>query len=111
MLLALDRATSEKMFRLGESVPRPLWQLLELSGDGIVWLAIAISTLLIPGTSIERKTYIANFLLGLLLDLAETGLLKGFVRRDRPVYNAIAKDMRVVVNVDNYSFPSGHSSR
>ena len=110
-LLALDRTASETLFRLGKSVPRPLWQLIEISGDGIFWLVITFAALSIPGVSLEKKTYIANFLLGLLLDLAETGLLKGIVRRNRPECNLLAKDMRVVVNVDHYSFPSGHSSR
>lgn len=37
-------------------------------------------------------------------------MLKGTVRRARPVYN-LRSDFSVVVAVDHFSFPSGHSSR
>lgn len=52
-----------------------------------------------------------NLMFGLLLDLCEVGILKALVRRPRPVHNTVANDMHVVVAVDAYSFPSGHSSR
>jgi membrane-associated phospholipid phosphatase len=35
-------------------------------------------------------------------------MMKGIIRRSRPSYN---KGMHLVVSVDHYSFPSGHSSR
>ncbi|CAL5228821.1 g12022 [Coccomyxa viridis] len=55
-------------------------------------------------------TLAANLLLGLLIDLAYVGLLKGAIRRPRPVYNN-ASDFLLVVKVDQYSFPSGHAAR
>ena len=52
----------------------------------------------------------ANLALGLVLDIALVGAIKGMARRARPVYNH-AGDFVVVVAVDQYSFPSGHASR
>lgn len=40
----------------------------------------------------------------------QVGLLKASARRSRPVYNQ-QSDFTVVVAVDHFSFPSGHSSR
>lgn len=40
----------------------------------------------------------------------QVGLFKASVRRSRPVYNQ-QSDFTVVVAVDHFSFPSGHSSR
>jgi len=110
-LTALDVRLSNALFRAGTSVPRWVWKLFEYSGDGIVWLAVTIAAALSPLSSPAARCLWVNFLLGLLLDLIEVGLLKGLVRRSRPSYNALAKDMVVVVAVDHFSFPSGHSSR
>lgn len=110
-IAALDNRVSTALFHTGTGVPRPLWKCLEYTGDGIVWLAITVMALLTPLTPPAHRTLWANFFLGLLLDLVEVGLLKGLIRRSRPSYNALAKDMVVVVAVDHYSFPSGHSSR
>lgn len=75
-----------------------------------MWLALTLSALALPATPPPARVLWANFLLGLLLDLALVGALKGAVRRSRPVYNR-REDFTVVVAVDRFSFPSGHSSR
>lgn len=109
-LAALDRRWSNGLFRAGGSVPRLVWKLFELSGDGLVWLALALGYALAPATPPALRTCWANFLVAWAVDLALVGLLKGAVRRSRPVYN-LRSDFTVVVAVDHFSFPSGHSSR
>ncbi len=174
-LLAIDGRWSNALFRAGGGVPRPVWKLFELTGDGLVWLALALGCALAPAAPPPLRAAWANFLaawvsrawplcmpgvqagagpgccslrllsrraqfsrlqmlacsaqacralpqtLGVLLqrtcpsflqavDLALVGLLKGTVRRARPVYN-LRSDFAVVVAVDHFSFPSGHSSR
>ena len=107
----LDVRTSKSLFKAGAVVPRAVYKLLEYSGDGILWLVLAAAALASPLSPACRRALWINFLIGLLVDLAEVGLLKVTVRRCRPAYNALAKDMFVVVPVDHFSFPSGHSSR
>ena len=81
--------------------------LLEVSGHGVPWIAASILGILIfAGT---QQQFACNILLALLLDLAVVGSMKVVFRRSRPSYNE--KDMFATVSVDNYSFPSGHSTR
>ncbi|KAH7447974.1 hypothetical protein KP509_01G130200 [Ceratopteris richardii] len=54
------------------------------------------------------QVFVKSLLIGLLFDLILLGGLKSIFRRPRPVYN---KGMFLVLSVDHYSFPSGHSSR
>lgn len=110
LLQALDARLSNRLYRAGASVPRPVWKALEWGGDGFVWLFIALAILLAPGATLQQRTVWANFLAAWLVDLLLVGAIKGTVRRSRPVYNQ-TKDFLVVVAVDHYSFPSGHSSR
>ena len=49
-----------------------------------------------------------TLLAAMLLDLATVAAIKALVRRPRPPYNL--PDM-LVISVDRYSFPSGHTSR
>ena len=45
----------------------------------------------------------------LILDLIVVGIVKGIVRRRRPAHNRM--DMFATISVDNFSFPSGHTTR
>ncbi len=128
-LSVLDERASLLLFKLGERLPRGAWKVLEYSGDGILWLTFTISLIVIGCSSMFHRRELdsrdstrsslaqdsllmgVNLLLGLLLDLAEVGLLKVLFRRPRPRHNSIAKDMNIIVSADAYSFPSGHSSR
>ncbi|XP_031557140.1 phospholipid phosphatase 6-like [Actinia tenebrosa] len=86
---------------------RPVLIALEISGHGVPWI---IATLLaIYFFRNEKQQFALNFLLALLLDLVIVGLTKVIFQRQRPVYNE--KDMFATVSVDNFSFPSGHSTR
>ncbi|KAL4419816.1 hypothetical protein ABPG75_006914 [Micractinium tetrahymenae] len=109
-LSAIDTRWSNALFRAGRGVPRPVWKLFELTGDGLVWLALALGCALAPATPPALRAAWANFLAAWAADLVLVGLLKGTVRRARPVYN-LRSDFSVVVAVDHFSFPSGHSSR
>lgn len=106
-----DRRLSEILFRAGARVPRPFWKLLELTGDGVLWLTLCAAALASPWLSTSQCYLWVNFFIGLIIDLVEVGMLKATVARERPSYNRIANDMNVIVAVDHYSFPSGHSSR
>ncbi|PSC70048.1 choline-phosphate cytidylyltransferase 2 [Micractinium conductrix] len=109
-LLALDMRLSNALFRVGGGVPRALWRLFEFSGDGLLWLALALGCALAPATPPPLRAAWANFLAAWVLDLALVGAAKGLVRRPRPVYNHRG-DFVAIVAVDRFSFPSGHSSR
>jgi len=80
---------------------------LEISGHGIPWIIGVV--LAIYRLRNHQQQFVINVLFALLLDLVIVGLLKTAFRRSRPVYNE--KDMFATVSVDNYSFPSGHSTR
>ena len=109
-LLAADARLSAALFRVGGAVPRPLWLLLELGGNGLVWLAAALIAILLPATSPAARSTWCNLLVAWAVDLLLVGALKSAVRRPRPAYN-LRSDFTVVVPVDAHSFPSGHSSR
>lgn len=86
---------------------RTLMIILEISGHGVPWIAGTVFSILM--FSDLKQEFACNLLLALMFDLAIVGALKVAVRRKRPVYNE--KDMFATVSVDNYSFPSGHSTR
>lgn len=86
---------------------RTLMIILEISGHGVPWIAGTVFSILM--FSDLKQEFACNLLLALMLDLAVVGTLKVAVRRKRPVYNE--KDMFATISVDNYSFPSGHSTR
>lgn len=87
-------------------IPRSLLKTLEISGDGRLWFPVSIS--LLPFSSPLYFPLLLSLLLGLIADIILVGSIKVIVRRPRPIYN---KDMTLVVSVDHWSFPSGHSSR
>jgi len=83
----------------------------EHSGNGLLWIPAAVTlTFRGEGDPTAATVWGANLLLALLLDLLAVGLIKGLVRRPRPVYND-SSDFLTVAFVDSFSFPSGHSSR
>lgn len=110
-LVNLDTRLSLSLYRnLGLKVPRSVFKALEHTGSGLLWLPLAPVVFLAPSASLELRTCAANLLVGLLVDIAIVGTLKGLVRRARPVYND-AGDFLLVVAVDSFSFPSGHAAR
>ncbi|KAM0934343.1 putative phosphatidate phosphatase [Dioscorea sansibarensis] len=103
-MVDFDTALSLRIHSFFLFVPRPLLKALEISGDGRLWFPLLLSLLpLTPSSPLPTA-----LLLGSLLDLLLIGLLKHLIRRPRPVYN---KGMSLAFAVDQWSFPSGHSSR
>ena len=109
--VAWDRAASLALFRYtARVIPRNYMMLLEHSGNGLVWLALAIAIWCMPTISAQQRCAVTNFLLAFLVDLILVGSLKSLCRRPRPIYNS-SGDFIMVVSVDQFSFPSGHASR
>ena len=110
-IVEIDKSMSLMLYRqVGSRFPRPLFLLLEHSGNGVLWLLGVPIAWLWPGLGAVARYYIANFFLGLWVDLAIVGFLKALFRRPRPLYN-YSKDFVLVVAVDKYSLPSGHAAR
>ena len=79
-LVAQDRALSQHIYQtVGQQVPRSLLMALEHSGNGLVWLALSLGTLLYPALSADQRCLAVNFLLAFFVDLAIVGTLKGLV--------------------------------
>ncbi|NP_001096415.1 phospholipid phosphatase 6 [Xenopus tropicalis] len=87
---------------------RPLMKLVEISGHGIPWIAGTLYCLYKSDSNAGREV-ILNLLFALLLDLVLVGIVKGIVKRRRPIHNRM--DMFATFSVDKYSFPSGHATR
>lgn len=81
----------------------------EYSGDGLFWIpATAVFWLSSSAGSAETRMFALNLFICLLLDLIVVGTIKSAVRRKRPQYN---RGHLVIVSMDHWSFPSGHSTR
>ncbi|XP_029473999.1 phospholipid phosphatase 6 [Rhinatrema bivittatum] len=112
-LLAIDLWLSKKLGVCAEEhcswgSARPVMKLIEISGHGIPWIAGALYCLY-KSDSLAGQEVVLNLLFALILDLALVGLVKGLVKRRRPVHNRM--DMFATFSVDRYSFPSGHATR
>ena len=108
---AYDKRTSLWLHNsIGKLFPRQLYMLLEHSGNGILWLVLAVLSWSFGSRDPVNRAIWLNFFLGLWIDIALVGTLKMAAKRARPEYN-ISSDFILVVSVDNYSFPSGHAAR
>lgn len=123
----LDRQLSSALYRAFHARPAvsapvsALCRVLEWSGDGRLWFALWALGVFLVGTSwgeireirepsLETVSSALKRLLALLLvDLVLVGGLKWAVKRRRPSYGRAPAGY--VVEVDRYSFPSGHASR
>ncbi|CDF35937.1 unnamed protein product [Chondrus crispus] len=84
---------------------------LEVSGHGVPWLAIPILLFLCKThLSATSAALMLNFLALTVLDLLVILILKPLFRRSRPVYNTGIGHVTLHA-VDQFSFPSGHSTR
>eukprot|EP00249_Psilotum_nudum_P013900 c24575_g1_i1 orf=255-1112(-) len=108
-IVSFDSNCSLWMHKIGLKIPRCPLRLLEYSGDGLFWLPVSAAVWLTPMLGLSTiQDFFFKLLIGFLLDLIFVGTLKVLIRRCRPIYN---KGMYLVVSVDHWSFPSGHSSR
>lgn len=101
-----DSRLSLRIHEVGQRIPRFVLRAFEYSGDGLFWIPITSALCWAPYFTLQP--FIKNLLLGFMFDLALIGLVKALIRRPRPVYN---KGMYLIMSVDHFSFPSGHSSR
>lgn len=83
---------------------------LEFSGDGVFLIPCAAATFLAPKPKLtpEIRMFFFNLFMAFLFDLIFVSIIKNIVRRPRPVYN---RNHFMTVQVDHWSFPSGHSTR
>ncbi|KAL2962301.1 hypothetical protein AAZX31_17G134500 [Glycine max] len=103
----LDHTISLYIHNLTRPIaPRPLLRFLELLADFRFFFPVSLALYLAAPSSSTLRSH----LLCSLLDLLFVALLKFLVRRSRPSY-ANHSQYNAVVSVDNFSFPSGHSSR
>lgn len=112
-LLAIDLWLSKTMgvcARDGSSwgSARPLMKMVEITGHGIPWIAGTLYCLYRSDSSAGQEV-VLNLLFALLLDIVLVGIVKGIVKRRRPIHNRM--DMFATFSVDKYSFPSGHATR
>ncbi|XP_046567478.1 phospholipid phosphatase 6-like [Haliotis rubra] len=87
---------------------RPLMKVLEISCHGVPWL-IGTVIWFVCVHKPEDVELSVNLFLALIFDLVIVALLKMLVQRPRPSNNQM--DMFATVSIDNYSFPSGHTTR
>ena len=111
-LQSFDFQISYTLYRvLGRKLPRKFLLLLEHLGGPVLFpLVLLFGCLPVHFLSVAFRTFCLNLFLGFLTDLVLVGALKFIVRRPRPSYNDFG-DYLLVVDVDRYSFPSGHASR
>lgn len=83
---------------------------LEFSGDGVFLIPCAAATFIAPTPKLtpELRMFFFNLFMAFLFDLIFVSIIKKIVRRPRPSYN---RGHFMTVQVDHWSFPSGHSTR
>lgn len=83
---------------------------LEFSGDGVFLIPCAAATFVAPKPKLtpEVRMFFFNLFMAFVFDLIFVSIIKKIVRRPRPVYN---RNHFMTVQVDHWSFPSGHSTR
>ena len=93
------------MAAVGHNFPilNVLFNICEVLGNGLLWFAFSFYYLYY-GKS-EFLEHIVNFLYGLILDVVIVSTIKSIVKRERP------NKSKLDIGPDQYSFPSGHSSR
>ncbi|KAH8952475.1 hypothetical protein BDL97_09G087500 [Sphagnum fallax] len=109
-VLEYDQQISRHVYQqcLG-SFSYPFVRFCEVSGDGLFWIpATALIWLFPTALTPETRAFVFNLFIAFIIDLIVVGAIKGTVKRSRPVHN---KGHVVIVAMDHWSFPSGHSTR
>ena len=111
-LISLDANISYYLHTLTRPVtPKSLLVLLEILADFRFFFPVILSLFFATPSSSPLRTHLLfPLIVCSLLDLIFIALVKFLVRRSRPLY-ANHEEYNAVVAVDNFSFPSGHSSR
>lgn len=95
--------------KAGRHVPNWILEGLELSGHGLLWIPLAVLFAIWPVIPWKVRICSLNLTLSFVLDLIVVGACKLVVRRQRPAY--AERRYNATIIADQYSFPSGHSSR
>lgn len=95
--------------RVGRHVPTWFLEVLELSGHGLLWIPLAVVLAIWPIVPWNFRICALNLTISFILDLIAVGACKLVVRRQRPAY--AERRYNATIIADQYSFPSGHSSR
>mmetsp|Transcript_45669 Transcript_45669/g.85312 ORF Transcript_45669/g.85312 Transcript_45669/m.85312 type:complete len:202 (+) Transcript_45669:112-717(+) len=104
------KITASLYYSVAPVIPRPFLKALEWAGDGTFWVPLPAILWMYPSVvPASHRHFLMHLFFGFLLDLLVIGSIKMLVHRRRPKYNK--DDMHLVVSVDKYSFPSGHTSR
>ncbi|KAI4315280.1 hypothetical protein L6164_028109 [Bauhinia variegata] len=111
-LISVDATISHYLHTITKPItPRFLLRFLELLADFRFFFPVVLSLFVAtPSSSPLRTQLLLPLILCSFLDLLFIGFVKYLVRRSRPLYGN-HDDYNAVVSVDNFSFPSGHSSR
>jgi membrane-associated phospholipid phosphatase len=83
---------------------------LEFSGDSVFLIPCAAAAFLAPPQRLtpEVRMFFFNLFMTFIFDLIFVSIVKKMVRRPRPAYN---RAHFRALQVDHWSFPSGHSTR
>lgn len=111
-LLAADRSFSASMATVGTNFATLnfIFNICEIFGNGIIWMGLGLYYCWY-GKS-EFTEHSVNFLYGLIVDLVVVGTLKVMINRKRPTNKKGESGAKSFdFGPDQYSFPSGHSSR
>lgn len=110
LFLRHDVKSSFYLFdNVGRHVPNWLLEALELSGHGLLWIPLAVVMAIWPVVPWKLRICALNLTTSFVLDLIAVGACKLVVRRQRPAY--AERRYNATIIADQYSFPSGHSSR
>ncbi|KAK7082634.1 Catalytic activity protein [Halocaridina rubra] len=109
-----DVVTTDKFVKFVDKKYGPLCRYngimkgLEISCHGIPWL-IGTGTFIFLIENSGFRQLMVNILIALVLDIIVVAVLKAVTRRRRPTDNK--DDMFATIQMDKFSFPSGHSTR
>eukprot|EP00128_Syssomonas_multiformis_P009969 Colp12_sorted_trinity150504_noHs@16816 len=108
IFVRFDKALTRALYLGSNPIVRLICLFLEYSGHGVPWLIGIVSSFIYTRKSGEMQL-LANLFVANIFDLLVIVVLKTLFKRARPAHNS--GDMLATVSVDNYSFPSGHTTR
>lgn len=107
---SVDKSVSYAIYsKCSKLLPKlkPTLKALEYSCNGLVWLSISVALIIFNQ---QQSSMVPKLLIGLIVDIFYTAIIKALARRRRPTY-AHQRDQLIVASIDKHSFPSGHCSR
>jgi undecaprenyl-diphosphatase len=108
MILEKDQILFQRLTQPLQDLQPGLRQILRVVshlGDGHLWVVLAIGLAL----HLHSWRLLAGSAVGVIGSLLAFRLIKNWVKRHRPS-SPVASKSRILVPMDEYSFPSGHAS-